>query len=113
VVQGDIDAGRRPGTSTAEASKVKDLEREVRELKRANEILLKSTTTDEHAFDIGESELRAARTAPKGRYRILFIEALLQPAHRRLLVLPNPLEAASAAAYEQVNQGMRLRFEPP
>lgn len=38
--QGDIDAGRRPGTSTVEASKVKDLEREVGELKRANEILL-------------------------------------------------------------------------
>ncbi len=42
--QGDIDAGRRPGTSTAEASKVKDLEREVRELKRANEILLAASS---------------------------------------------------------------------
>ena len=86
------------------------------EIARRHETLffeVKSTTTDEHAFDIGESELRAARTAPKRRYRILFIEALLQPAHRRLLVLPNPLEAASAAAYAQVNQGMRLRFEPP
>jgi len=42
--QGDIDAGRRPGTSTAEASRVKDLEREVRELKRANEILLAASS---------------------------------------------------------------------
>lgn len=86
------------------------------EIARRNETLffeVKATTTDEHAFDIGTSELRAARAAPKGRYRILFIEAALQPAHRRLLVLPNPLEASSADAYAQVNQGMRLRFEPP
>ncbi len=44
VKQADIDAGRRPGSSTAEASRVKDLEREVRELKRANEILLAASS---------------------------------------------------------------------
>lgn len=38
--QGDIDAGRTPGTTTTDAAKIKELEREVRELKRANEILL-------------------------------------------------------------------------
>jgi transposase-like protein len=42
--QADIDAGRRPGTTTAEASRIKDLEREVRELKRANEILLAASS---------------------------------------------------------------------
>lgn len=40
VKQVDIDAGRRPGTTTDDAKRIKDLEREVRELKRANEILL-------------------------------------------------------------------------
>ncbi len=40
----EVSAGRRPGTSTAEASKVKDLEREVRELKRANEVLLAASS---------------------------------------------------------------------
>ncbi len=44
VKQADIDGGHRPGTSTAEAGKVKDLEREVRELKRANEILLAASS---------------------------------------------------------------------
>ena len=44
VKQADIDVGHRPGTSTAEAGKVKDLEREVRELKRANEILLAASS---------------------------------------------------------------------
>jgi transposase len=39
VKQAEIDGGRRPGTSTVEAQRVAELEREVRELRRANEIL--------------------------------------------------------------------------
>jgi transposase len=39
VNQVDTDAGRRPGTSSAEAQRVAELEREVRELRRANDIL--------------------------------------------------------------------------
>ena len=42
--QAAIDAGDRPGIPAAEASKVKELEREVRELKRANEILLAASS---------------------------------------------------------------------
>ena len=42
--QADIDAGRRPGTTTTESARVKELEREVRELKRANEILLAASS---------------------------------------------------------------------
>ena len=37
--QAEIDAGQRPGT-TSDATRIKALEAEVRELKRANEILL-------------------------------------------------------------------------
>ena len=39
VKQAEADAGTRPGTSTAEQGRIKDLEREVKELRRANEIL--------------------------------------------------------------------------
>ena len=39
VKQAEVDAGSRPGVSTAEAQRIKDLEREVKELRRANEIL--------------------------------------------------------------------------
>jgi transposase-like protein len=39
VRQADIDDGYAPGVSTAEAQRVKELEQEIRELKRANEIL--------------------------------------------------------------------------
>jgi transposase len=35
----EVDAGARPGVTTAEAQRVKELERENRELRRANEIL--------------------------------------------------------------------------
>ena len=39
-----IDAGQRPGTTSSDAKRIKDLEREVRELKRANEILLAASS---------------------------------------------------------------------
>ena len=39
VKRAEVDAGVRPGVSTAEAQRVKELEREVKELRRANEIL--------------------------------------------------------------------------
>jgi transposase-like protein len=42
--QADIDAGRAPGTTTGDAAKIKQLEREVHELKRANEILLAASS---------------------------------------------------------------------
>jgi transposase len=39
VRQAEIDAGVRPGTTTDDARRLAELEREVRELRRANEIL--------------------------------------------------------------------------
>jgi transposase len=42
VRQAERDEGRRPGHSTTERQRIKELEREVRELRRANEILRKA-----------------------------------------------------------------------
>jgi transposase-like protein len=39
VRRDEVDAGTRPGVTSAEAQRLKDLERENRELRRANEIL--------------------------------------------------------------------------
>jgi transposase len=39
VRQGERDSGVRLGTTTAEQQRIKDLEREVRELRKTNEIL--------------------------------------------------------------------------
>ena len=43
VRQAERDEGRRPGLTTDERQRLKELERESRELKRANEILRKAS----------------------------------------------------------------------
>jgi transposase-like protein len=43
VRQAERDSGKRAGITTDERQRIKDLEREVRELKRANEILRKAS----------------------------------------------------------------------
>lgn len=44
VKQASINAGERPGVTTVESARVRELERENRELKRANEILLAASS---------------------------------------------------------------------
>ena len=44
VKQADIDDGQRPGVTTTESEHVRALEQEVRELRRANEILRRAAT---------------------------------------------------------------------
>jgi len=43
VRQAEVDSGHRGGLTTDEQAKMKDLEREVKELRRANEILRKAS----------------------------------------------------------------------
>ena len=42
--QAEIDAGRRPGVTYDEAAELKDLRQQVKELKRANDILLAASS---------------------------------------------------------------------
>ena len=44
VRRAEIDEGRRPGTTTKDAVSIRKLQAEVRELKRANEILLAASS---------------------------------------------------------------------
>jgi transposase-like protein len=44
VKQADIDAGSRPGVTSDEQAKMTELEREIKELRRANEILQSAAT---------------------------------------------------------------------
>jgi transposase len=44
VKQADINRGRRPGVTTSEAATIRELQQEVKELKRANEILLAASS---------------------------------------------------------------------
>jgi transposase len=51
VRQADIDDGYTPGVSTSEAQRIKDLEQENREFKRANEILKRAAGFFEAELD--------------------------------------------------------------
>ena len=44
IRRAEIDQGTRPGTTTQDAASIKALQAEVRELKRANEILLAASS---------------------------------------------------------------------
>jgi transposase-like protein len=44
IKQARVDAGERPGTTTSDAATIRELQREVRELRRANEILLAASS---------------------------------------------------------------------
>ena len=44
VRQADIDEGLAPGVTTSESKKVRELEQEIRDLKRANEILKRAAS---------------------------------------------------------------------
>lgn len=43
VKQAEIDGGMRPGTTMSDAESIRELEKEVRELRRANDILRKAS----------------------------------------------------------------------
>ena len=51
VKQTEINAGTKPGVTTAEAARIKELERENRELRRANQILKSSAAFFAAEFD--------------------------------------------------------------
>lgn len=59
---------------------------------------VKATPGDVTEFELGTSELRAARAARKGTWRILFVRHALEPAMRELLVLPNPSSPSTVPA---------------
>ena len=56
VNQADVDHGRRPGLSTTDAARVAELEAEVKDLRRANEILRTASI-----FFAGELDPRSKR----------------------------------------------------
>jgi transposase len=56
--QADVDSSRRPKTSTADAQRIAELEREVKELRRANDMA---------ASDGGRNDLRGSRSTGRAR----------------------------------------------
>jgi len=56
VNQAEVDGGQRPGTTTADAARISELEQQNRELRRANEILRSAAV-----FFAGELDPRPRR----------------------------------------------------
>lgn len=77
VRQAEIDAGIRPGSRSAEAERIKELERENRELRRANEILKVASAC--FARELEPSAASRTGGATQRRLRT----ALLRPNSRR------------------------------
>lgn len=68
VRQAERDQGRRPGVSTSERARVKELERENRELKRANDILRKASAFFAQAELLGSRGRRNACHSSRSFY---------------------------------------------
>jgi len=69
VRQADIDDGHQPGVTTAKTARVRELEQEVRELRRANEIQRRGRVLapDTHvAFEEHRTRWRVARLQAGG-----------------------------------------------
>lgn len=63
VNQAQTDAGDRPGTTTAESERIKDLEKENRELRRANQILKSASAFSPRSSTAHRSNLLVHRRA--------------------------------------------------
>ena len=81
VRRAEVDEGRRPGVTTDERARLSELEREVKELRRANEILKRRRLTSRRSWTATAKSSRVHRRTPgtvRGR-------ADLQGAHRARL----------------------------
>jgi transposase len=65
VRQAEIDGGRRPGTSSDDAARIVELERENRELRRANDILKAAGTFFATELD-GHPKRQSLSSTPTG-----------------------------------------------
>ena len=66
VKQAEIDGGERPGTTSGDKQRIAELEREVRELRRANEILKAATGVELSGFSQLVPARRVVVTAAAG-----------------------------------------------
>lgn len=72
---------------------------------------VKATTGEQTQIELGESEIAAAQRHARGeRYRILYIQNVLEPEHVRIHVLPNPFSARGRDVYRVVGSGLRYAF---
>ena len=70
---------------------------------------------DPQSFEIGETEVRAARLAARARsgvqYKIAYVSHVAEPAQTKIEMLPNPMTDEGARVLELRGEGIRYGFE--
>ena len=78
------------------------------------QIEVKSSLYDPCKFEMGESEVRAAREAARARsgvqYRIAYVRNISEPANIAVEVLPNPMTAEGESVFQLLGEGIRYGF---
>jgi len=79
------------------------------------QIEVKASVDDPQSFEIGETEVRAARLAARPRsgiqYKIAYVSYVAEPAQTKIEVLPNPMTDEGAHVLELRWEGIRYGFE--
>lgn len=77
-------------------------------------IEVKATSNATPQIALGESEVRRAQAlAADEEYLVAFVTHALDPARRRLHIIPNPLAAGGFEFYRVAGRSMRLKFHLP
>ena len=75
---------------------------------------VKASLEDPQSFEMGESEVRAARTAARNRSGTRFVIAYVSHVGKsgltRVEMLPNPMTEEGEAVLAIVGEGIRYRF---
>jgi Domain of unknown function (DUF3883) len=78
------------------------------------QIEVKASLGDPCAFEMGETEVRAARTTVRTRggrqYRIAYVSNVGEPARTRVEMLPNPMSEEGEAVLNLLGEGLRYGF---
>lgn len=79
------------------------------------QIEVKASVDDPRSFEVGETEVRAARLAARPRsgvqYKIAYVSHVAEPAQTNIEMLPNPMTDEGAHVLELRGEGIRYSFD--
>ena len=79
------------------------------------QIEVKASVGDQQRFEIGETEVRAARKATRRRsntrYVVVYVANPHDPANAHIDVLPNPMSPEADGVLDLLGEGVRFGFK--
>ena len=73
-------------------------------------IEVKASLNDPQSFEMGETEVAAARPRSGVQYKIAYVSYVSEPARAMIEVLPNPMSEDGARVLELRGEGIRYGF---